>query len=175
MRDYSADCRLVQISFLFAQVSTAQVDSRRREHLLATFRTRIPLLSLGHCEEFSLSIYTSQQSHAAETAAKSAAAAAKAATTTAPAAAPGQKLKWADRGVLRPDGTVDNADWKCRGCGQPEITGFGGKGEDEVLLGCSCRHPTWHKSGRLDSGISRTLWVCSRFWKAQPPRDDPKP
>ena len=116
-----------------------------------------------------------QQSHAAETAAKSAAAAAKAATTTAPAAAPGQKLKWADRGVLRPDGTVDNADWKCRGCGQPEITGFGGKGEDEVLLGCSCRHPIWHKSGRLDSKISRTMWVCSRLWKAQPPRDDHEP
>jgi hypothetical protein len=84
-----------------------------------------------------------QQRHAAETAAKSAAAAAKAATTTAPAAAPGQKLKWADRGVLRPDGTVDNADWKCRGCGQPEITGFGGKGEDEVLLGCKCKYPKW--------------------------------
>ena len=116
-----------------------------------------------------------KQRHAAETAAQPAAAAAKAVTTTAPAAAPGQKLKWADRGVLRPDGTVDNADWKCRGCGQPEITGFGGKGEDEVLLGCSCRHPIWHKSGRLDSKISRTTWVCSRFWKAQPPRDDHEP
>ena len=89
-----------------------------------------------------------QQSHAAETAAKSVAAAAKAATTRAPAAAsPGQKLRWTDHGLLRPDGTVDTVDWKCRGCGQPEITGSGKGGV--VLLGCTCRAPIWHKSGRL--------------------------
>jgi hypothetical protein len=89
-----------------------------------------------------------KQRHAAETAAQPAAAAAvTAVTTTAPAAAPGQKLKWAEHGLLRPDGTVDNVDWKCRGCGQPEVTGSGVGGV--VLLGCTCRAPIWHRSGRL--------------------------
>ena len=89
-----------------------------------------------------------KQRHAAETAAQPAAAAAvTAVTTTAPAAAPGQKLKWAEHGLLRPDGTVDNVDWKCRGCGQQEVTGSGVGGI--VLLGCTCRAPIWHRSGRL--------------------------
>ena len=94
-----------------------------------------------------------QQRHAVETAAKPAAAAAavRAATSTAPAAALGQMLKMTDRGILRPNGTVDNTDWKCMGCGESEVNGTSSGLHREgciVLLGCKCKYPKWQARKR---------------------------
>ena len=90
-----------------------------------------------------------KQRHAAETAAQPAAAAVTAVTSTAPAAALGQMLKMTDRGILRPNGTVDNTDWKCMGCGESEVNGTSSRREGcIVLLGCKCKYPKWQARKR---------------------------
>jgi hypothetical protein len=92
-----------------------------------------------------------KQGHAAETAAQPAAAAVTAVTSTAPAAALGQMLKMTGRGILRPNGTVDNTDWKCMGCGESEVNGTSSGLHREgciVLLGCKCKYPKWQARKR---------------------------